>query len=52
MSETREKEIIEGTVEDIRFRNEQNGYTVLSVGCDDDLITAVGVFPIFPSAKP
>jgi len=44
MSETREKEIIEGTVEDIRFRNEQNGYTVLSVGCDDDLITAVGVF--------
>ena len=40
MSETREKEIIEGTVEDIRFRNEQNGYTVLSVGCDDDLITA------------
>ena len=28
MSETREKEIIEGTVEDIRFRNEQNGYTV------------------------
>lgn len=37
MSETREKEIIEGTVEDIRFRNEQNGYTVLSVGCDDDL---------------
>ena len=46
------KEIIEGTVEDIRFRNEQNGYTVLSVGCDDDLVTAVGVFPIFPSAKP
>lgn len=44
MSETHEKEIIEGTVEDIRFRNEQNGYTVLSVGCDDDLITAVGVF--------
>ena len=31
MSETREKEIIEGTVEDIRFRNEQNGYTVLSL---------------------
>ena len=52
MSETHEKEIIEGTVEDIRFRNEQNGYTVLSVGWDDDLITASAYFPIFPSAKP
>ena len=41
MSETHEKEIIEGTVEDIRFRNEQNGYTVLSVGCDDDLILSL-----------
>ena len=46
MSETREKEIIEGTVEDIRFRNEQNGYTVLSVGWPS------AYFPIFPSAKP
>ena len=32
MSETHEKEIIEGTLEDIRIRNEQNGYTVLYVG--------------------
>lgn len=44
MTDEMPKEIIEGTVEDIRFRNEQNGYTVLEVGCDDELITAVGVF--------
>ena len=44
MTEETEKEIIEGTVEDIRFRNEQNGYTVLEIGCDDELITAVGIF--------
>lgn len=44
MTENFENEIIEGTVEDIRFRNEQNGYTVLDIGCDDELVTAVGVF--------
>lgn len=44
MTENFENEIMEGTVEDIRFRNEQNGYTVLDIGCDDELITAVGVF--------
>lgn len=37
-------EILSGSVEDIKFRNEQNGYTVLEVGCDDELVTAVGVF--------
>ena len=37
-------EIICGTVEDIKFRNEQNGYTVLELGCDDELVTAVGTF--------
>ncbi len=44
MNGNQENEIISGTVEDIKFRNEQNGYTVLEVGCDDELITAVGVF--------
>lgn len=39
-----ENEIISGTVEDIKFRNDQNGYTVLEVSCDEQLITAVGVF--------
>lgn len=44
MNETENKVIIGGTVEDIKFRNEQNGYTVLELGCDDTLITAVGIF--------
>ena len=37
-------EFLNGTVEDIKFRNEQNGYTVLEIGCDDELVTAVGTF--------
>lgn len=44
MSEEVQTEILQGTVEDIKFRNEQNGYTVLEVGCADELITAVGTF--------
>lgn len=44
MNEEVEKEILEGTVEDIKFRNEQNGYTVLEVGCAEELVTAVGTF--------
>ena len=44
MTEGFENEIIEGTVEEIRFRNEQNGYTVIEISCDDELVTAVGVF--------
>ena len=52
MSEELKNEIISGTVEDVKFRNEQNGYTVLEIGCDDELITAVGIFSEFLSAKP
>lgn len=37
---------IKGTVEDIIFRNEENGYTVMNVDADGDLIVAVGIFPI------
>ena len=44
MSEEQNAERLNGTVEDIRFRNEQNGYTVLEIGCDDELVTAVGTF--------
>ncbi len=44
MNENIQKEVVNGTVEDIKFRNEQNGYTVLEIGCDDELITAVGIF--------
>ena len=44
MSEEQGAARLDGTVEDIRFRNEQNGYTVLEIGCDDELVTAVGTF--------
>ena len=33
---------IEGTVEDIIFNNSENGYTVMSVDIDGDLVTCVG----------
>ncbi len=33
---------IEGSVEDIVYRNEQNGYSVLLLCCDGELVTAVG----------
>jgi exodeoxyribonuclease V alpha subunit len=36
---------ITGTVEDIIFRNEQNGYTVFEIANGDDSITAVGILP-------
>lgn len=34
-----------GTVERIVYRNEENEYTVLEIGCDDNNITAVGILP-------
>ena len=34
-----------GTVEDVIFVNEENGYTVLNFATDDDFFTAVGIFP-------
>ena len=36
---------ISGVVEDISFRNEQSGFTVLELDVDDDLVIAVGVLP-------
>lgn len=36
---------LEGAVENIVYRNEQNGYTVLEIADDEDLITAVGIMP-------
>ncbi len=38
-------EHLEGYVEHIRFRNENNGYTVLSLDTDGDEETVVGLFP-------
>ncbi len=37
-------ETIEGTIKGIIFRNEENGYTVLSVDADGEEITATGYF--------
>lgn len=42
-----EKELYEvcGEVERVVYRNEENGYTVIELGSDDDSITAVGILP-------
>ena len=39
-----EQEKIEGYVEHIVYRNEENGYTVLNISTNDDEITCVGIF--------
>lgn len=36
---------ISGNVEDITFRKEENGFTVLDLSTDDELITVVGILP-------
>lgn len=36
---------LEGVVENIVYRNEENGYTVLEISDGDDSITAVGIMP-------
>ena len=36
---------LEGAVENIVYRNEENGYTVLEISDGDDYITAVGIMP-------
>lgn len=37
--------VIEGTIEEIVFSNEKNGYTICDIACEDELITAVGYMP-------
>lgn len=37
-------EEIKGYVENIIYRNVENGYTVLEIDCDDELITCTGLF--------
>lgn len=36
---------VSGVVDDIRFRNEKNGYTVLDLDTDEGLVCAVGTMP-------
>lgn len=37
---------LEGVVENIVYRNDENGYTVLEIADGDDFITAVGIMPL------
>ena len=39
-------EELTGYVENIIFRNTDNGYTVLDFVADDDLLTCTGLFPV------
>ncbi len=36
---------LKGTVESIIYANEDNGYTVLDLGLEDDIVTACGILP-------
>lgn len=36
---------LEGAVENVVYRNEDNGYTVIEISDDEDYITAVGIMP-------
>ena len=42
---------IKGIVEEIVFRNDENGYTVLDIDCNSELITCVGTFPIISEGE-
>ena len=42
MQEEREMEQITGTVEHIVFHKEETGFTVLELGCENELVTVVG----------
>lgn len=39
-------ENVKGYIEKIVYRNEENGYTVMSVNADGEEITCVGIFII------
>lgn len=42
---------IEGTIEDIIYMNEANGYTVCDVRCGNDCLTAVGYMPFINAGE-
>jgi exodeoxyribonuclease V alpha subunit len=44
-------EIIEGYIERIIFRNDENGYTVLSLHFDEEELTCVGTFPFISEGE-
>ncbi len=37
--------IISGGIDEIRFRNEENGYTIIVLDCDGEPLVCVGAFP-------
>lgn len=44
-------EIVEGYIERIIFRNDENGYTVLNLQMDDEEVTCVGSFPFISEGE-
>jgi exodeoxyribonuclease V alpha subunit len=44
-------EIVEGYVERVIYRNDENGYTVLSLHAEDEEITCVGTFPFISEGE-
>ncbi len=42
---------LQGTVENIIYRNETNGYTVCDIDCDSSLVTAVGYMPFLSKGE-
>lgn len=40
-----DEETLTGTVEEVTYRNDTNGYTVIDIACEDELVTAVGIMP-------
>lgn len=36
---------VKGSIEEVVFRNAENGYSVLTLDCDGEPVTAVGIFP-------
>lgn len=43
--------VIEGTIEEIIFSNEANGYAVCDIACDDGLVTVVGYMPFISEGE-
>lgn len=43
--------VIKGIIQEIVFRNAENNYTVLIVDCNNEMITAVGKFPIISEGE-
>ncbi|HWT73943.1 MAG TPA: hypothetical protein VN258_04380, partial [Mobilitalea sp.] len=44
-------ETVEGYIERIIYRNDENGYTVLSLHNDEEEITCVGSFPFISEGE-